>query len=203
MKRHRQRGMSLIEILIVTVILSIVAGAIYMMLWSSGNTYGSLSMLGDTQERVRRLMDDMAKELRMADNATVQITTSITANDTITFSMPQVDPATGKAMTDALGNVLWTTPIVYKYEYDTNTGTSTGFLLADQNNNGITDDYRVVRTFNGKTLRLTRYIKMGGLSFNKVGDNVVIQLTFFSLDSKNRIIDTTLRSSVTLRNSST
>ncbi|HVE42217.1 MAG TPA: prepilin-type N-terminal cleavage/methylation domain-containing protein [Planctomycetota bacterium] len=203
MKRTRDAGFSLIEVVIAGVIFFLVSGALYMMLFSAGNTYGNMSMLGDSQERARRLMDDIAKELRMADGATVIVSTTVTANDTITFRLPVVDSATGKVVVDGGGNPTWTTNIVYKVEYDTNTGSSSGFLLTDQNNNKVTDDFRITRTYNGSTQRLARYIKSGGLKFTQTGDNVVIQMTFFSLDHKNKIIDTTLRSSVTLRNSST
>jgi hypothetical protein len=203
MKRTRDAGFSLIEVVIAGVIFFLVSGALYMMLFSAGNTYGNMSMLGDSQERARRLMDDIAKELRMADGATVIVSTTVTANDTITFRLPVVDSATGKVVVDGGGNPTWTTNIVYKVEYDTNTGSSSGFLLTDQNNNKVTDDFRITRTYNGSTQRLARYIKSGGLKFTQTGDNVVIQMTFFSLDHKNKVIDTTLRSSVTLRNSST
>jgi hypothetical protein len=203
MKRTRDAGFSLIEVVIAGVIFFLVSGALYMMLFSAGNTYGNMSMLGDSQERARRLMDDIAKELRMADGATVIVSTTVTANDTITFRLPVVDSATGKVVVDGGGNPTWTTNIVYKVEYDTNTGSSSGFLLTDQNNNKVTDDFRITRTYNGSTQRLARYIKSGGLKFTQTGDNIVIQMTFFSLDHKNKVIDTTLRSSVTLRNSST
>jgi hypothetical protein len=206
MKRKRDAGFSLIEVIIAGVIFVLVSGALYMMLFSAGNTYGNMSMLGDSQERARRLMDDIAKELRMADSATVVISTTIAANDTITFKIPAVDATTGKVVVDVSGNPTWTTNIVYKMEYDTNTGASTGpntIWLTDQNVNKAYDDYRITRTYNGSTQRLARYIKSGGFTFTKTSDNVVITMTFFSLDHKNKIIDTTLRSSVTLRNSST
>jgi prepilin-type N-terminal cleavage/methylation domain-containing protein len=204
MMRTRRAGMSLIEVLIASVILFLVSGALYMMLFSAGRTYGNMSMLGDSQERARRLMDDMSKELRMADSATVVISTTVTANDTITFKVPDVDSTTGKVKIDAVTlKPLWTTNIVYKVEYDTFTGSSASTLIVDQNVNKLIDDYRVTRTFNGSTVRLARYIKNGGLSFTKTSDNIVILLTFFSLDHKNQIIDTTLRTSITLRNSST
>jgi prepilin-type N-terminal cleavage/methylation domain-containing protein len=201
MKRTRDAGFSLIEVIIAAAIFVLVSGALYMMLFSAGNTYGNMSMLGDTQERVRRVMDEMAREIRMADSTNMlPPTTSITASDTITFRVPDVDPTTGKVKTVA--NVpQWSTNITYKYEYDTMDGTSASTLLVDQNNNKLTDDFRLVRIQNGKTQRLSRYIKSGGLKFTKTGDLVLIEVTFFSLDHKNKIIDTTLRTSVTLRNS--
>src|SRR5688572_2754957 len=117
MKRNRRAGFSLIEVMIVAAILVFVSGALYMMLFSASNTYGTLSSLGDTQERARRVMDEIAKELRMADRATLLISTTVTANDTITFRIPDVDPTTGKAKTVvATGAVIWVPDIKYSFE---------------------------------------------------------------------------------------
>jgi prepilin-type N-terminal cleavage/methylation domain-containing protein len=223
MIRHRKSGVSLLEVMIVIAILSLVAGALYAILASASNTYGNLNTLGDAQERARRVMDEMTKELRMADQATLVISTTVTANDTITFQIPEVDASTGLAQLDsATSKVKWAPRIQYAFQMTVlDAVTKLPSVSVDANNNRIADEGRIIRkletaprgsptvwttpiTYDANKQRsFTDFVKQGGLSFTKTGDNIVIEVTFISVDHKNKVIETTLRSSVTLRNSST
>ena len=223
MKRNRRSGFSLVEIMIVMAVLMVMAGALYGILAGASNTYGNLNSLGDAQERARRAMDEITKELRMADGATLVISTTVTANDTVTFQTPLIDSTTGQAQTDSVsGKVKWANRIQIAFQLTVlDATTKLPLISVDANNNKIADEGRIIRkvetsprsnplvwttpiTYDASKQRsYTDFVKQGGLVFTKTGDNIVIEVTFISVDHKNKVIETTLRSSVTLRNSST
>lgn len=182
-----RRGFSLLEVMIATAIVGFLAAMLYLVLSSSGSTYANMNRLGDAQERARRVMDEMARELRLADQTTMLIPVS---KDSVKFNIPVSYDSTTKLVT-------WSTQIEYKLE-----------LVPTQYDDAAKGlvHYRLIRTQDvpppaADSVRLTDYIKTGGLVFTKTGDNLVINLTFLSLDEKNKKIETTLQSSVTLRNS--
>jgi prepilin-type N-terminal cleavage/methylation domain-containing protein len=103
MGRRRDRGLSLLEILIASAIVVVVSFALYLILWNSTVTYTNVSRKGDIQDRARRLLDEMANEVRLADRTTLQIEVVDNA-DAITFQVPKrLDPSNS----DPARRVVW------------------------------------------------------------------------------------------------
>lgn len=93
MKSGRNKGLSLLEVLIASAITAVVSVAIYLVLQNSTVTYANMSRLGDIQDRARRLLDQMANEVRLADQASLQIEVLDNA-DAVTFQVPKrLNPA--------------------------------------------------------------------------------------------------------------
>ncbi|HVR85772.1 MAG TPA: prepilin-type N-terminal cleavage/methylation domain-containing protein, partial [Planctomycetota bacterium] len=67
----RPQGFSLVEVLIVMAILSIVMGALYATIFGSSSTFTSNTRMGSIQEDARRALDDLANEVRLADQKTL------------------------------------------------------------------------------------------------------------------------------------
>lgn len=184
--------MSLIEITIASVILFIVSAAIYLILFNGSVFYTNQTRLGDIQERARRVLDEMANELRMADRNPLFLT--ITQNpagtpDTVSFRVPTGYIAATKTIT-------WSGIITYGVELST----------LDANNNAVQDEGRIFRTEGGVKRILTDYVTTDGLKIVRtaVGNDLILKvtLTFLIADAWNKPIRTTLETSVTLRNQS-
>lgn len=189
-RKRKDRGVSLLEVVIAAAILGIVAYALYLVLMNSTVTYTNQTRLGDIQERARRVLDEMAKELREADLTNTQITTNSTYNcQSIRFKK-----VTG--YNQASNTFTWSPWIEYKFELSP----------VDANNNGNpNDDGRIVRSEgtapNVKTVRLTDYVRVpGGMTITRSGENVTIQVNFRIADYRNKILETSLSTSASLRN---
>jgi prepilin-type N-terminal cleavage/methylation domain-containing protein len=98
--------MSLIEVLVAMVLLSIVAFALYMSLQSSTTTFTNVSGVGTIQENGRLALEDLAKELRSADQASFVVTT-VNGSSQLSFRY-----ATGYSG----GAVTWSPTIIYNVE---------------------------------------------------------------------------------------
>ncbi|MBI2933404.1 MAG: prepilin-type N-terminal cleavage/methylation domain-containing protein [Planctomycetes bacterium] len=174
------RGFSFIEILIAVAILALVLGATYAVLASSMRSYTNQSNLAAVQERARQVMDEMIKELRMADKDTL-IIGQLNGSGRIDCAV-----ATGYAG----GKVVLSTPIQYQCEPSP----------VDANNNGQQDESRLVRIQEGRTLVLCQSVKTGGLTITRTGNNLTVKLEVIATDEANRELSTVVESSVTLRN---
>ena len=192
--RANNRGMSLLEIMIVLGVLVVVMVAIYMVIFRSSREYTNTSKIGTVSENGRRVMDEMSKEMRQADK---------------TNCIPGGAPATIYARFRTLKEFTSGNPVFNGYYVRYELGTSP----VDANNNGIrTDDYCLNRVEEApgpsgtataeKFTRLCDYVKGGGLSFFRetASDTVKITLTLQVADDKNDLLERIVETSVTLRN---
>jgi prepilin-type N-terminal cleavage/methylation domain-containing protein len=192
--RHRQnRGLSLLELMIVVGILVLLLGAIYLVIFRSSRTYIDASKIGTLAENGRRVLDQMANEIRLGNGATaggtVVVGTVNGANSILLY------PLLSASVTDG-------TPT-----YDT---TSTTFRLdpgsVDANGNGsYSDDWKLVRVRTtpanvATTTTLCDYVKPAGLVITRSGNNMSITLTLHVRDDKNKLLEKALTTSTTLRN---
>lgn len=183
---RRDRGLTLVEVIVAMTILAAVLGMFYAMLFRSTTTYTNVSRMGNIQENGRRVLDEMANELRLADRATIVITnagTGASQTQTVNFRIPTAF---------APPNVTWSAPIEYRFE--------TAPVNMVQ---GVTGEGRAVRLEGGRRRTLCDYVKPGGLRITRTGNNLTIRLVLVVNDERNKILETSVETSVTLRNSST
>jgi hypothetical protein len=173
----------MIEIIIATAILVIVVTSIYGLLAGSSRFYSASVSLEHIQEQARRVVDELAQEMRLADQATLAITT-VNGSNQVVF----------RRITGFVGGVpQWGTNVTWNCQSS----------AVDANGNGVVDEGRVVRTFNGVSITKCHNVVTGGLTFTRTGDNILIRLTLIGIDSQRKLIQTFAETSVTLRNSST
>lgn len=211
------RGLSLLEILIAALLLSLVAVAIYLMLFSASATYTSETRAGDILERARRVADEISRELRGADiSQKLSLNKNASANS-ITFRVP-------KRVDTASGTIIWSDASDDAQHYNAGSAYTSGPCLVcyryeassvDANNNRQQDEGRIVRVLRNAsntaditgTLRvLSDYVKppvTGGEIFQRGNDDTVrINITFISVDHRNRLLERNIQTSVSLRNKS-
>jgi prepilin-type N-terminal cleavage/methylation domain-containing protein len=185
MMKHRRRGFSLLEVMIVLVLLSIVMGALYLTLSNSTTTYTNRTRMGSIQDDARRVIDTMANEIRLADQATLAIGGPIPPNSTAPNSITFVIPAGF-----ANGQVAWSLPITYSLIPS----------VLDPTQDSVTRSQGLA-----PPLRLCNYTAPTGLSIYRPpgSNNVEITLSLNTLDESGKNpLRTTVKTSVTLRNNS-
>lgn len=224
--RMSRKGFTLLEVVITSVILFIVAVAIYLVLFNASATYTNETRLGDIQDRARRVTDEIVKELRAADTTSRLSLNKNTTSNTLSFRIPKrVDTTTGAIIWSDMDetalvasnpavaqiyakSVYPARPFVICYRYATST------LNAD--NNVSTTEGRILRslwipgTTNNVTGTVTRtisdYVKppaAGDDVFQRGNDDTItINLTFLTVDNRNKILERNVRTSVSVRNRS-
>lgn len=201
MRNRRQQGMSLVEVMVAMGVLAIVVLAIYLLIFRSSRAYTEGSKMATLYENGRRVLDEMANELRLGNSTTLIITSSYNgANKLDVPIFTRLEP--DSIQPDAnLKNQLFETALTLRLEASP----------VDANNNGTTgDDWKLVRTrittdavtgtVTTSTQTLCDYIKPGGLTFTKTGTNITVALTLHVADDQNNIQERTVTTSVTLRN---
>ncbi len=190
MFRRGDRGLTLIEIIVSVVILLIICYVIYLIVFNASVNYTNQTRLGDIQDRARRALDEMAREMRQADLTNTQIPSpnhpSVPSIRFRPITGYQKDPSTGQY------TFTWGNPVEYVYE-DSD---------IDADSNPATADGRIIRIENNNRRIITDYLKPGGLVFKRSGDDVTIEVTFITADYRNKVLETKLRTAVTLRNES-
>lgn len=179
MRHDSRRGMSLLEVMVASAILVLVGAIIYAVLSGGSKTYDATTRLTHIQEQGRRVVDEMAGELREAD-----LSTLVVGANTVTF----------RKNTGFAGGVpTWGPNITYSMQAST----------VDANENGGGDDRLLQRAQAGSNpLTLTHYIAPNGLVFTLTGSNLLIRVTLRSADGSGKTITAFVESSVTLRNES-
>ncbi len=217
MRNHRS-GLSLLESLIASVILIVISSAIYLVLFNASATYTNETRAGDIQDRARRVADEISRELRAGDTTQRLSLNKNTRSNTLSFRVPKrVDAATG--------NIIWSdnddtanpgfynagspypaTPVVVCYRYETS--------AVNADNNTSTTEGRIVRTLQvpgGGDIANTRriisdYVRppaVGGEIFQRGNDDtVLINITFLTVDDRNRVMERNIQTSVSVRNKS-
>ena len=179
--RRQEQGFTLLELSISGAILLLLVSAIYGVLSRTTSSANDLMRMGLIQENGRRVLDGLAREIREADGAAIVITTTPDGSKAINFRVPTKYVALP---------VVWSTAIQYQYE--------TSFL--DHNNTQPVN--RIVRIQDGVTQRLCDDVKQGGMTITRTGDNIVIRLTFVVTGERNKILESFVETSVTVRNNS-
>lgn len=182
--RRRASGFSLIEVVIAVAILAVLFATLYSVLFATSTAYTNMSQRGWLEERTRIALDEMSKELRMADMDTVLVT--------VTNGVGSVDFRRPTGYATGSDSITWGPTIRYQYEPST----------VDANSNGLADEGRVVRIENGVSTVLCDYVKQNGFIVTQTGGNLLIQVTCVAADEKGVILESTLQTSITFRNRS-
>ena len=179
---RKNAGFTLLEILIAVAVLSVLMATLYAALFSTTTSYTTMSQRGRIEDRSRQVLDDMARELRLADRDTFLVTQSNGASR-IDFRTP-----TGYSA----GNVTWG-PVI-RFEYQPGDG--------DENRNGLEDDGKIVRIENGTTTVICDFVAPGGFTATQTSNNLLLEVTCTGADAKGALLESTLQTSVTFRNRS-
>lgn len=180
----KEKGYTLLEILIATTIFAILLSMVYQLLASSQASYDASTGRSEMQVKARRILDDMVKELRLsgASACILLSSSSIQFSKNVGYTSP---------------SITWGDQTTYTLQYDTD-DTNNG---VDDNKNGYTDEQIITKQAGGVTTVIARNIKEGGLTFAIESTNlVVIQLTVLGKNEKGEVVETSVDTKVFLRN---
>lgn len=186
----RSAGFTLLEVMVASAILVILVSITIMCLIQSTNLYEEDTLATTLETTGRRVIEDMALELRQAGRST--LVPWAPAN------------ATNIAFKQDIGYVSGTGPtygslIIYRGEIDP-TENNDGI---DNNKNRLIDEFVVTRQVGaGNKVTIARYVKKNGLTFNwdAPSSTLVINLVMENIDSKGRLTTKKISTSVMLRN---
>jgi prepilin-type N-terminal cleavage/methylation domain-containing protein len=201
MKRSN-RGLTLIEVLIASVILVVISLAIYLLIERGSSTYATASRHAALQASARQIVERLCEEVRVANPLTMIGTTTYTN---------VLDPSTGtgflsfqKAETFdiAVGTTTWGPTVTYTSQPS----------AVDLDNDGNYDD-AIVRTcledLDGDgtpetlvTSKLSDYVKKGSfvVTYTPAANKVTVAVTLMLTDTKGKVVTTTVSSTVIVRN---
>lgn len=196
-RRARVEGFTLLEVMISIAVLSILVVGIYSALSASQSMYATGITRQEIQDRVRRALNDIQMELRQSSGGTgaaITFGTSGTGGDqSVTFCM-----CTGFAA----GVATYGTPITIT----TINGDGENDNGADDNNNRMVDERKIVRTQTGRPTKvIADNVKEGSLIFTRtltagLVDRIRIDLTLLGVDARGRVIEATDNVTIDLRN---
>ena len=185
-----QAGFSLVELGIVTLVLSLVVIATFGVMQFGLETENTGSTLIEIQGMARRVLDGIAKDLQNAVLTTISPTPPAAGQagtHTITFS-PCAGYSGGSLQ---YGSV---TTIAFAYE----TGESNNGQ--DDNSNKLVDEGVVAKTVGGTTQTLVHWVKEDGLSFNLDGHLLTVTLELERRNAKGDMLQASLATSIQIRN---
>lgn len=115
MSERKQKGFTLIEILIVVLIISTMMGGFYLILATGQATWFTTDVKIQVQENLRKTISRISMELRQTETAHLQIFdgTGFGGTDVIKFSVPVICDADG-SLIDNNGDVAnWGAPLTW------------------------------------------------------------------------------------------
>lgn len=206
-------GHSLLEVVIATIVLTIVIGPAIMIARSGQRAFQTSTMQGDLEVRGRRTLDRVARELMSSTVASMGTFPEWPSHEESLDFDQVVD------VNESDGTITWERArIEFQYAPDeTNDGT-------DENGNGLIDDGSIVliRDPSGaaRTTVLCNFVREylegetpnaadengnglvdeRGLCFQRVGDTLTIRLTLERVDHDGDLATRTFETSILLRN---
>lgn len=184
----RHRGITLTEIMVVTLILAIVVLGLMSVLGSGSETYSSVSRVSSSAADLTIIAEEISRELREAKLDTVVVSSPPNSlSNAVTFQ--KLENVTG-------GIPVFSTPIIYTFEPET------GELIngMDDNGNGSVDEGRIVRLQDGVKRTMIGYVTPDGFKATLNGDVITLQFKVERKDDKNRTIPSNLQTTVKIRN---
>lgn len=172
--RRGTRGLTLVEVMIGSVVLSFLVLAVFLLIHRGATTYASASRHETLTRGARVVLDRVSEELRMANPDTLVVGTG-----SLTFQVSSGFSG---------GKTAWSSAIEYGYELSD----------VDANNNGKKDEGRLVREQGGQSVRLCDYVKAGGFVVSRSGNRLTITLVLAVENAP----DTSVTTSIVLRNKS-
>lgn len=178
--RRRNRAVTLLEVTIATLLFAALLSSVYWLMASSSESFSESTVEAALQERARSTVEEMARELRVADIATLSVS-SYRGCDRVDFVVPLAGASPD-------GNAYrW---VQYRFEPEP---ASKGEAASSG---------RIVRIEGEQMRTLCHNARPGSLFFRRTGHTVLIRLTLHRQDGKTEAAASTVETSVTLRNRS-
>jgi len=123
-KKMDRRGFTLIEILVASIILTIISAVVFGVYIAGTDLWDVTRLQADLQAQARQVLDSMTSELRSATRTSTQIPSpnlsipAVPNNNSITFYLPGDNDGDG-LITDANGDIEWDTGNPISYQFDT------------------------------------------------------------------------------------
>jgi len=183
----RMAGLTLLEVMIASALLTIIVLVLFSILSSSASTYAWGTVHADLNGQARDLLDRLTREL--ADSSVSTFAPSFPKDSsTLTFRR-----TTGYSA----GKLTYGPPITYSFVFDP--GEADNGI--DDNRDGRVDEGRIVRAEGGQSVVLTRNAREGGLSFTQAfGNTVTIRVTLERLDENRKLMTHDRQTTVQVRN---
>lgn len=210
MRNHKVRGFTMIEVMISLAVFAIISLAIFALIEAGSTSYNQTTRLNQLQENGRKALEEMAAELRIANPAGNSFTVTKESDGSYSVEFYRVtellrDGKDGYDPTAAGGDgaVNYT---AYSIKYMLVPS------MADANNNGISDDWRLVRIEEPagakRTAGICEYVEPGGfivtrdpaLPVTSAVSTVTLTLNLWVADSKQTMIRKSVSTKVMLRN---
>ncbi len=189
MKDIRQKGFSLLEVTVASVLLVVLVGASVSAIQSSRTASAAGVSRIVLLDRARSAMDRIEKELRRGGPGTLDPALAVLEGNPgsrIEFS---------QAENYANGAVVWGFPVIFDLVY-ANGEIDNGL---DDNNDGLVDEMEITREQNGQTITLVTDVQENGLSFTASGNSLTINLTLQGRDQNGQILTLPMTTTVQLR----
>jgi len=174
MKKINNNGFSLMEILVVTLIMSMILGGVYMSLATGKDVWMTTNGQIVLQENLRSIMEKVSSELRESGSnglGVMQVTLNdgagLNNSDTIRFSIPVICE-TGGTIMDVNGDVAnWGAPFTW--------GCSDSTCM-DADDDCLTVDYQFIQyqiDANNRLLRLVMNPALATVNTTIFGENII------------------------------
>ncbi len=189
-RRHTQRGFTLVEGMVTTMILAVVSVAVMQSLTSQWDFWETSMAQSDLRTAAERTIHEVSRELRSADRTAAEVPPSVSVplapnNTAMTFFLP-TDQDGANGILDAIGNVEWNVAAPIQYQYDAPTrqlrrvqGAATTIIATDVQSVAF-DDQQIDATLLANEIR--------------------VRLTLQRTTSRQRVVTASAASVVRLRN---
>jgi prepilin-type N-terminal cleavage/methylation domain-containing protein len=211
--RRTTGGFTLIEIMISVAVLAILVVGIYTALASSQTLYATGVTRQEIQDRVRRALNEIARELRQGSAGTlpptgtgvpiVFATAGSAGDENVNFRIcTGFGPAVPPTVPPTPPGPLWSAEILFT----TVAGDNELDNGLDDNRNRLVDERKLMRFQNGVPPKLLAdNVKEGSVRFTPtmtagVVDRILVTFTAQGVDSQGRVIEATDSVTVEMRN---
>jgi len=163
-----------IEVVIALSVFALITLVTLLVLTSSTSTYMTTVAMGDTQERARAILDQIANELKFTgpDECDGWNFPDQTEVRSISFSRCE-----GFDTTSSLKQ--WGSVIAYSFQLDAGEAAD-GF---DNDGDGLIDEAVLYRTENGTTVAIAKDLQYGNCSFYRIGNQIFIKCCTLKKDT--------------------
>lgn len=184
----RNQGVTLVELMITISILAVILTMVGSFFLSSQYTYQTSMLKSGIETNAHRAVAMMADELRNAGASTIAPVPAKPAGATsITFQV-------NERFQD--GAIVWSNPITYSLAYEPGETAD----AADENGNGLVNEMVLVRTKDGRTVRMAGFVREDGLRFLLDGSRLSIRIELERLNARRESETTYAETAIVLRN---